>query len=287
MAVSGEPTRYREVTRDGVELSLVRFAGEVRWDTPVLLTHGTFSNAQVCGKLASFLADHGFDCFILELRGHGQSQAGAGDPDFQQLADFDVPAALEAVRRHSGKPEMLLVGHSGGGLVFLMHLARALESQKHIRGLVTLASQATDAGTGWNARAKIAAFAAMNNVLGYLPGATLGMGPENEYRGVMNQWFRWNWSRRWLGRDGFDYAEALRRIDVPALCLAGAGDRFIAPVRGCQRLYDWLGSRDKQLVVCGRATGFAEDYGHARLNASRAAWQEIWPVILTWLQHRA
>jgi pimeloyl-ACP methyl ester carboxylesterase len=287
MAVNGEPTRYREVTSDGVELSLVRFAGEVRWDTPVLLTHGTFSNAQVCGKLASFLADHGFDCFILELRGHGQSHAGAGDPDFQRLADFDVPAALEAVRRHTGKPEMLLVGHSGGGLVFLMHLARALESQKRIRGLVTVASQATDAGTGWSARAKIAAFAAMNNALGYLPGATLGMGPENEYRGVMNQWFRWNWSGRWLGRDGFDYAEALRRVDVPALCLAGAGDRFIAPVRGCQRLYDWLGSRDKQLVVCGRATGFAEDYGHARLIASRAAWQEIWPVILTWLQARA
>jgi oxygen-independent coproporphyrinogen-3 oxidase len=283
---SAGPTRYRELTRDGVELSLVRFAGDVRRDTPVLLTHGTFSNAQVCGKLAGFLADHGFDCFVLELRGHGQSGTGPGTPDFQRMADFDVPAALEAVRRRTGKPQAFLVAHSGGGLVFLMHLARTLESCRNVKGLVTLASQATEAGASLRARAKIAGFAALNNVLGYFPGASLGLGPEDEHRGVMNQWFRWNWSGRWLARDGFDYEEALGHVDVPALCLAGAGDRFIAPVQGCRRLYDRLGSRDKRLVVCGRATGFAEDYGHARLIASRGAWQEIWPLILLWLLER-
>src|SRR5262245_50630554 len=269
-AVSREPTRYREPTRDGVVLSLLRFAGaDVSSTAPVLLTHGTFSNAQVCGKLSAFLADQGFDSWILELRGHGQSEAGAGRLDFQQMADFDVPAALEAVRRHTGRPDVFLVGHSGGGLVFLMHLARSPETCQRVKGLVTLASQATDAGAGWRARAKILAFAAMNNVLGYLPGTALGVGPENARRSVMHQWFRWNWTGRWVGHDGLDYTAALRHIDVPALCLAGAGDRFIAPVGGCQRLYDALGSRDKRLVVCGKSTGFAEDYGHARLIASR------------------
>jgi len=282
-----EPARYREVTRDGVELSLLRFAGDVRWDHPVLLTHGTFSNAQACEKLASFLADHGFDCWIVELRGHGESRTGEGRPDFQHLADFDVPAAIDAVRRWTGKPQAFLVGHSGGGLIFLMHLARNPERCHEVKGLVTLASQATEAGRTWGARARIAGFAAMNNLLGYLPGPVLGVGPENEYRDVMNQWFRWNWSRRWLGRDGFDYAEALRRITVPALCLAGTGDRFIAPLRGCQKLHDLLGSTDKRFIACGKATGFAEDFDHARIIASRAAWQEIWPVILTWVSDRA
>ena len=64
-AASREGIRYCEVTRDGVELSLLRFTGNVRRDPPVLLTHGTFSNAHVCRRLASFLADHGFDCWIL------------------------------------------------------------------------------------------------------------------------------------------------------------------------------------------------------------------------------
>lgn len=282
-----EPTRSRATTRDGVELSLLRFSGDVRCDTPVLLTHGTLSNAQVCVRLASFLADQGFDCWILEWRGHGQSAAGDASPDFQYLADVDVPAGLDAVRDATGKPNVFLVGHSGGGLVFLMHLARQPESRARVRGLVTLASQATEAGGTWRDKAKIAGFAVVNNVLGHLPGPMLGLGPENEWRGVMNQWFRWNWSRRWLARDGFDYAKALRDVDVPTLCLAGAGDRFIAPVRGCERLYDVLGSRDKQFVLCGTSAGFAEEYDHTRIIASRAAGQEIWPVILTWMRARA
>lgn len=281
-----EPTHYRATTGDGVELSLLRFSGDVRCDAPVLLTHGTLSNAQVFVRLASFLAEQGFDCWILEWRGHGQSAAGNASPDFQYLAEFDVPAGLEAVRRMTGKPQVFLVGHSGGGLVFLMHLARQPESRRHVRGVVTVASQATEAGTTWRDKAKIAGFAVVNNVLGHLPGPMLGLGPENEWRRVMNQWFRWNLSHRWLGRDGFDYAKALGEVELPILCLAGAGDRFIAPVRGCKRLYDVVGGRDKQFVVCGKSAGFVEEYDHTRIIASRGAGQEIWPVILTWMRAR-
>ena len=102
----------------------------------------------------------------------------------------------------------------------------------------------------------------------------------------MNQWFHWNLSRQWLGRDGFDYAHALSVVDVPTVMLAGAGDRFIAPVRGCQRLHDLLGGRDKQLVICGKSSGFAEDYGHTRIIASRAGRRETWPMILNWMRDR-
>jgi predicted alpha/beta hydrolase len=281
-----ESARHRATTRDGVELSLLRFSGDVRSNVPVLLTHGTLSNAQVCVRLASFLAEQGFDAWILEWRGHGESAAGDASPDFQYLAEFDVPAGLEAVRKLTGKPDVFLVGHSGGGLVFLMHLARQLESRTHIRGLVTLASQATEAGATWRDKARIAGFAVVNNVRGHLPGPALGLGPENEWRKVMNQWFRWNLSGRWLARDGFDYAKALRDVDIPMLCLAGAGDRFIAPVRGCRRLFDVVGSRDKEFVVCGKTAGFTEEYDHTRIIASRPAGQEVWPVILTWMRKR-
>ena len=182
---------------------------------------------------------------------------------------------------------MFLVGHSGGGLVFLMHLARNPQRCRHVQGIVTLASQATEAGATLGSRLKIVGFAAMNRLLGYLPGPALGLGPENEFRGVMSQWFHWNLSHQWLSRDGFDYAQALSLIDVTTVMFAGVGDRFIAPVRGCQRLHDLLGSRDKQLVVCGKSTGFAEDYDHTRIIASRPGRREIWPMILNWMRARA
>jgi len=283
----GEPESHRERTRDGVELSLLRVSNGIQHDTPVLLTHGTFSNAQICTRLASHLAKDGFDCWILELRGHGRSEAGPDHPDFERFSEFDVPAALQAVQRRTEKEKVFWVGHSGGGLVLLMHLARHPEICAQVQGIVTLASQATDAGVTWANRTKIVLGAIANNLLGYAPGPLLKLGPENEFKGVMNQWFRWNWDGRWTGKDGFDYLDALSRVDVPALCFAGGGDRFIAPPRGCRRLYDAIGSFDKRMALCAKSEGYREDYSHSRIIASRQAQQEIWPIISEWLLKRA
>ncbi len=264
-------------------LSLIRVAGAVR-HTPVLLTHGTFSNGQVCTRLAAYLAEHGYDGWVLELRGHGESQPGRGRVNFETWAALDVPAALEAVQRWTRRPELFLIGHSGGGLVFLMHLARHPEAQAPVKGLVTLASQATDASTTARGRATMVVFGLLNNLLGHTPGRLLRLGPEDEPRSVLNQWLGWNWRRRWVGRDGLDYLAALGHVRVPVLALAGAGDHVISPVRGCRRIHGALGSPDKRLVVCARAAGFVEDYGHARIIASRGARQEVWPRILAWLR---
>lgn len=282
-----EEETFLENTQDGVELALHRVQGEIRHDPPVLLTHGTFSNAQVCRLLARYLAREGFDSWILELRGHGQSKSGPIHPDFEHFSFFDVPTALDAVRRRTRRENVFWVGHSGGGLALLMHLARYPEASGQIRGIVTLASQATDAGATWSGRTKIILGALATNALGRAHGKMLGLGPQDEFRGVMNQWFRWNWSGRWIGKDGFDYLQALERIEVPALCLAGGGDRFIAPHQGCRRLYNALGSLDKRMAFCAKSEGYAEDYSHARIIASRRAQQEIWPIILEWLLKRA
>jgi pimeloyl-ACP methyl ester carboxylesterase len=282
-----QPTTYFERTRDGVELALLRLAGTVTVPTPLLLTHGTFSNASICTRLAAYFADHGFDCWILELRGHGGSPAGSAPPDFEWFAEYDVPAAIDAVTRVTGRSQLLTLGHSGGGLVFLMHLARHPAARARLTGLVTLAAQATAAGATWSGRTKISLFALGAKVLGYTPGPLLGLGPQNEFGRVIGQWCGWNRRGRWIGRDGFDYFAALGDVATPALCLAGAGDRFIAPVAGCRALFDALGSPDKQFVECAVAQGFAEDYTHARIIASRAARQEIWPMLRDWLLKHA
>ncbi|PWB81156.1 MAG: hypothetical protein C3F08_02665 [Candidatus Methylomirabilota bacterium] len=281
-----EPTWYRKLTNDQVELSLLRIRDEVRHDAPVLLTHGTFSNAHTCMRLGTYLADNGFDCWILELRGHGRSGVGPVHPDFERFSEFDVPAALGAVRQHTQQEQLFWVGHSGGGLVPLMYLARHPEAGAQIKGIVTLASQATDAGVTWSGWAKIALSAVGNNLIGYAPGPLFKLGPQNEFRDVMNQWFRWNWSGRWTGHDGFDYLDGIGRVEVPALCLAGGGDRFIAPYQGCRRLYHALGGQDKQMVFCAKSEGYAEDYSHARIMTSRPAQREIWPIISEWLVKR-
>jgi pimeloyl-ACP methyl ester carboxylesterase len=276
----------RVVAADGVELALTRFFEDSGRGLPVLLTHGTFSNGAICSRLGAYLAGHGFDSWVLELRGRGQSQRTIPEPTFEAFGLLDVPAALVAVRAYLSQPRLFLVGHSGGGLAFLMHLARRPAERANVAGLVMLAGQATEACVTLSGRAMVAFGWVAETVLGYAPGRALRLGPENEPRGVLRQWFRWNRSRQWIGADGFDYLAALSEIAVPTLCLAGTGDRYIAPVSGCRRVYDALGGSDKAWVLCARSEGFSEDFGHARIVASRGAQREIWPRIRDWLVER-
>lgn len=280
-------THYRVMTVDGLELPLTRLVGEATLPFPLVLTHGTFSNGRTCERLAGYLAGHGFDCWVLELRGRGESRHTLRNPTFEDFGVFDVPPALEAVRTHTGQKRLFLVGHSGGGLAFLMHLARIPAARERAAGLVMLASQATEAGTTLGGRLMLRAGRMAERLLGYTPGRAVGLGPENEPEGILRQWFDWNRTRQWTGYDGFDYLDALPQVDVPILCLAGAGDRYIAPARGCRRVFEALGARDKEWLLCGRSSGFSENYGHARLIASRAARREIWPRIRDWLASRS
>jgi oxygen-independent coproporphyrinogen-3 oxidase len=280
------PSALDVVARDGVRLSLLEFEPKVRRGAPVLLTHGTFSNGNVCTRLAAYLATAGFPCWVLELRGHGASGGRERRANFEDFGCLDVPAAIEVVRQRAGTERVFLVGHSGGGLAFLMYLARNSREAARTWGIVTLAAQATGAGIGWQGMVTISMIAAANNLGGRARRRLLRLGPEPEFRGVLNQWFAWNLRRRWHGRDGLDYLTALRAVTTPALCFAGAGDRYIAPIDGCRQLFVALGSSDKNFVICGRAEGFAEDYDHARIVASRGSRQEIWPRILAWLQDR-
>jgi oxygen-independent coproporphyrinogen-3 oxidase len=281
------PRALDVLAADGVRLTVLEFEPKVRRAAPVLLTHGTFSNGNVVTRLAAYLATYGFPCWVLELRGHGASDGPTRPATFEDFGRLDVPAAADAVRQRAQTDRLFFVGHSGGGLAFLMYLARNPEAAAQAQGLVTLASQATGAGLGWDGRARISLITAVNNLGRQAQQRLLRLGPESESRGVINQWFRWNWRRRWCGRDGIDYLAALRAVPTPALCFVGAGDRYIAPVEGCRRLFEALGTTDKSLVICGRAHGFSEDYGHTRIVASRGARQEIWPRILGWLQERS
>jgi oxygen-independent coproporphyrinogen-3 oxidase len=271
--------------KDGVTLELTRYSNGSANAMPVILTHGTFSNGTICSRLAAYLAAEGFDAWVLELRGRGASRGIVG-PTFEAFGLLDVPAAVEAIRASTGRSRLFFVGHSGGGLAFLMHLARRPAERGTAQGLVMLASQATDACATASGRLMVAFGWVAEGVLGYTPGRALRLGPENEPKGILRQWMRWNRSGRWTGTDGFDYLDALSAIDVPTLCFAGAGDRYIAPVRGCRRLYEAVGGQDKTWILCARSEGFSEDFDHTRIVASRAAQREIWPRIREWLVER-
>lgn len=279
---------------DGVELALFHAAPERPRDgPPVLLVHGTFSNRNFFmggteeRGLARVLAERGFDAWVAELRGHGRSGA-LGKRHAWHFEDWirrDAPALVRGVLDATGRDRLVWLGHSAGGVIAVAFLGTGGDLARRVAGLV-LAGAPAPTGLGVLRYPMAAAVLGVTRTLGRFPARLLGLGPEDEHAGIMEQYMRWNLGRRWIGDDGTDYYANCRRITVPVLALAGGGDWLIAPPSICEDLVGALGSADTTFVCCGRAEGFSEDFDHNRLLVSRAARAEVWPLIADWLESR-
>lgn len=282
---------HRVRAADGALLALTRVEPEGdAHRTPILFAHGTFSNRTMWlstnGKgLAPYLAAAGYDNWILETRGHGQVRQRRMRPSttaFDAWINYDVPAALDYVSRHTGRPAFW-IGHSAGGVIIYAHLARYPESAAKLRGIVSFGSQSHYAARTPGGWIMVYFTVAVSHLCGHFPARLLRLGPENEFLGVMTQWAGWNLKREWRSLDGFDYQTGLHRVRCPVLALAGGGDRFLAPEPGCRALFDALGSSDKRFILYSQANGHAEDYDHITLVVGRNAPREIWPTVHSWL----
>ena len=128
---------YDAPTRDGWVLQISRYKPVVqRWEQPILeepllLVPGWSQNrhAFTCGDFVKQLLAYGADIHILELRGHGlsnrQLQIERGlrpvdldwDWDIDSYFLDDVPAAVAAVKKRTGRSKIFYVGASMGGML--------------------------------------------------------------------------------------------------------------------------------------------------------------------------
>lgn len=276
-------TRYL-LTRDGVRIALHGLGDP--GPHPVLLVPGTFSSSSFWFGtrgigFGRFLAGHGFEAFSLDPRGHGASaRPHRGERwDFDDWARHDIATAIRAVG--TGSRRATLVGHSAGGAAILAALVADPGLRDHVRNLVILATPGPWI-LRWRAVAARAGLAAAR-ILPRFPARLLRLGPEDELPGVIEQWMRWNLGGHWRGDDGTDYTAGLARLDLPALFVAGAGDHVWAPPAACRALFDQVASPDKTFLLCGRATAFSTDFDHVGLVVSRAAREEVWPLVRNWL----
>ncbi len=263
-------------------IALYRYENLLSESPPVILTHGTFSNALICAKLAEFLNANGFDCWIYEWIGHGLSEYGELYPDAEEFALNDVSTVIETVLTTTKKKSCIWVAHSGGGFLPLIYMARNLHRQHEIKAIAGIGSQTTGAGRTWIGQLITRIVPMVIKMLGKVPGPLFGLGPEDEVSGFLNQWCQWNRSGQWIGKDGFNYDKAMGNIHIPTVLIAGGND-LIAPPNGCQQMFQSLGSTQKKYVLCSKATGYMEDYNHPRLIASQNAKVEIWPIVLEFI----
>ena len=77
--------------------------------------------------------------------------------------------------------------------------------------------------------------------------------------------------------------DQLSNVTTPVLALAGSVDQ-LAPEHNVRELLGRVSSTDKNLLVCGKHTGFSADFGHIDIMLSTPARLEIYPRIAQWLK---
>jgi pimeloyl-ACP methyl ester carboxylesterase len=242
---------------------------------------------------------------------------------FEDYVYHDGPAALRVVLRETGARQVHWVGHSMGGMIAYALLMSPVHSK--IASAVTLGSPTmSDVGhpvlnfglpyrgllryvprripVGTLARLGSPLAPLLTRLLGRQLG-DLGFAPGNAdarlYRTLMltaiddlpasllREFARWYDSKAMSDRYAmFDFTDHLERIKTPILIVAGSHDG-LTPVRDLEQVYRRIGSRDKAFKIIGKRHGFARDYSHADLVLGLHAPDDVYPLILDWIEeHR-
>lgn len=318
------PACLTATTVDGWRLAVWhRPAVNRRFLEPVVLCHGLANNHaffefQAPQNLAQALSEAGFECYTVDLRGAGASQApheGPFNVSFDDHVQLDVPAIVDLVTAHAGSAKVMWVGHSLGGLLGLAASGSTLAGR--LVAMCTIGSPAflhlpnrtkwLLAAAQWlspwgafNARAvwPLAPLAGrvetsladgsanLNNLTPQTQRLLLATVLAPMWRGVLEQLEDWARHDVFRSREGVDYREAIRALQVPTLVVGGTVDA-LAPERLTRALFELVGAPTRVLALFGKAYGQHEDYGHEDLVLGRHAHQDVYPVIISFLAAQA
>lgn len=138
----GRPEIHDFDTEDGVRLRLTRFRGGAKG--PVILSPG-FGTSAVAYTLDTtetnypeYLFEHGYDVWILDYRASPALPSASTQFSLDEIARYDYPAAVGAVRTVTGADSVQIVAHCVGSLTMLMSLSLGLAGVRS-----TVASQLT------------------------------------------------------------------------------------------------------------------------------------------------
>lgn len=215
---------------DGSSTRLTVVAAETA-DAPVVLCLPAMGvRASYYEILADALAEEGFHTVLADHRGCGESSVRASRKTsfgYAELLGCELPGIIEAVRKEFGVDKVVVVGHSLGGQLGLLHAA----TSEHISHVAAVAS-----GSAWYRKVPgvrgvgrffgLQLMFSVTALWGHLPTWLPFAG--REARGVMRDWGYEAMTGRYKVRGGsVDYDEALARSTVPALFITFPDDTFV------------------------------------------------------------
>ena len=125
------PETHAVATSDGTEIQLTRYA--LGSKGPIVLAPGygnaarAFAVDTVAQNYVQFLGEHGYDVWLLDYRASPDLPSSRTQFTVDDIAMRDWPAAIDAVRKHSGADSVQAMGHCVGGLSLFMAIGGGLE----------------------------------------------------------------------------------------------------------------------------------------------------------------
>ena len=266
---------------------------------PVFMLHGAIENGKIfysnSGKgLAPFLAQNGYDVFVADLRGRGQSSPKINrHSKYGQTESilYEIPAFIEKIKEIKGNVKQIWIGHSWGGVLLLSYLARSRQTDQ-VKSMVFFGSKRRiniksfkkfyTIDIMWNLVPRI-----IKPLYGYLPALELKIGSDNETNKSHRQSREWVKMKNWMDTDdGFNYNEQLKNITLPpTLYLTGKNDDVLCHPRDMQLLINEIGEHHpKEYKIIGKENGYLHDYDHINLLTHPNAINDHFKMVLEWIK---
>lgn len=278
-----------------------------RWYTdptgpPVFFLHGSIENGRIfyskSGKgLAPWLAEQGFDCYVADQRGRGESSPKISRKTqwgLQEMIWEDFPVFFDAIVERKPGQSVQWVCHSWAGVNCLAWLARKTDVYP-ISSLVFFGAKRRITVRNWkkfwNYDIGWTVVGRLTHLLyGYLAATKLGFGSENESRGSHMGIHRWVVDKEWKDPDdGFDFLKALPETALPpTYSITGASDDYLGHAIDCQILLDECGKQPQMSYkTIGKDSGYLHDYDHINLLTHPDARKDHFLEVLDFLKkHR-
>ncbi len=308
-------------TADGWRIVLYRHRRGDSNGEPVLLVHGYSSNhwnltAPRGVSVADYLADAGYDCWAIDLRGSRSSMPPPGTPRHRATFDgyvmHDLPGALDYIRSVTGHDQAHWVGHSLGGL--LLYAYDLVHGGARIASGTTIASPTAlhSVWPAWQSN--------LVRLLEFAPAAVAvvqrGMAPIHAFVRPRTRLVPIDWNNvnarfgvaeffsavetppapvtrtleecakhRYLAVDSdrVNVLAGLNRLDVPLLVFGCPLDPIV-PVSALREFVDRLPSGDKRYVELSRESGCERDHDHIDPPFAKHGNTEVFAHIAEWLK---
>ena len=187
---------------DGGRLHLKRIYQDAQ-GPPVFLLHGSLENGKIYYSkslkgFAPFLAKKGYDVFVLDMQGRGESSPKMSRKSAYGQVDViktDIPRSLAKIKEIKGDVPVYAAAHSWGGVILLAYMARYEHNIVNavmfgVKRWITVRNWEyfKRLTLGWYFLGKI-----LNPIVGYFPAVQMGAGSDNEPRNhyqQLNHWFK-------------------------------------------------------------------------------------------------